>query len=370
MPKEEYFVDQSRGLGLMDMVMLVWRRRWLIAIPTLGVALLAGLMTFFLPKEWKISTVIQVGRYINQSPAGALAEIPVIDPRSLAARINQEAYSSLVARKLNVRLDAVPAFAADNPVNTDIVLIVVRDRNPRFSATALETLLTVLREDLDRRIELERKRLELMIDNGNNIVLQKNLDIRIKELEKDRIRMKISSARTRSEISEARAVRLLEEMKAVKARTDAISDGKIAALGEKKDAGEALSFLVYSNEILQNLRYYGTIEDSLNAERIQREELRLAAESDQSSLKDIDATIEKVRSEIADWNTQIALFRRILAGTEPTSFLKEPTISPRPVGPSKRKNAFRAGLLALILFTGVAFFLDGLQRHQARLRTA
>jgi capsular polysaccharide biosynthesis protein len=370
MPNDGYFVDQSQGLRLMDLVMILWRKKWLIAIPSLGCAILAAIITFVLPKEWKITAVVQVGSYISQSPAGVLSDDSVIDPRTLAARINREAYASVVAKKLQVRLDQIPSFSAENPANTDIVQVDIRDRDPLLSKAALEALLAALKEDLDRRLEIEAKKGELLIENGENIVQQKSLDIRVKELEKEQLRMRIANTKTRTDISEARAVRLVEEMKAVKERSDSISNGQLVALAEKKDPSEAMSFLVYSNEIMQNLRYYSTIEESLNTERIQREDLKLAADSNRSSIQEIDAAIEKIRSEIADWKNQIALFRRILAGMKPTVFLKEPIISKHPVAPSKRKNAAAAGVLGLILFSGVAFFLDSLKRYQARTRAA
>jgi hypothetical protein len=97
-------------------------------------------------------------------------------------------------------------------------------------------------------------------------------------------------------ISEDRAANILNEMKAVKQRIDEIVEQQKKALAEKRQSTDAVSLLLYSNEIQQNVRYYNTLDEQLSNEKITRENLDFSIRGKQAELRLLDNQINQIKS--------------------------------------------------------------------------
>jgi len=51
-----------------------------------------------------------------------------------------------------------------------------------------------------------------------------------------------------------------------------------------------------------------------------------------------------------------------------TQFIKEPTSSLYPVSPKKKRNVMIAGILGLMIFTMLAFFLEYIEKQKAKIK--
>ena len=198
----------------------------------------------------------------------------------------------------------------------------------------------------------------------------------------------------------------MDETKSVKKRIDELEEQLKNALAEKKQGIDAISLLLYSNEVQQNLRYYNTLDEKLSTEKITQETLNIDIHDKEEQLRQIDNQIQQVntqkdtiRAEIDNIMTEIAVIKTeidkikntistekneiekikntiLILKTETkliedkkaridyTQLIKEPTSSLYPVSPNKRMNVLIAGILGIIIFTMLALFLEYLEKQK------
>jgi LPS O-antigen subunit length determinant protein (WzzB/FepE family) len=73
---------------LIEYFNVLWKRRGLIIVPTILLALAAGIVSFVIPPKWETDAIIQPGKYFVQSAPGTFTEVVVIDPKQLVGQIN------------------------------------------------------------------------------------------------------------------------------------------------------------------------------------------------------------------------------------------------------------------------------------------
>jgi len=351
---------------------IMWKRKWLILIPTLGCVLLAGMISLLLPKIWEVDMIIQPSKFIIQTEAGQFQEVLVSDPVQITGQINEEAYNRILAAEIHMDIREFPELKAKNLIETKLVRISLKEQDVEKAKLILSSLFNLLKRDLDKKTEVEIKGIETQIADNENLIKYKGLtikenlnEIRINEIEKNKIRQDIISSENKLKISEERVKSIVEEMKSVKGRIDEIDSQQRKALSEKKEGAEALGMLLYSNEIQQNLRYYNTLDEKLSTERITQENLKFDIKEKNENLKQIDAQIErlkisidKISNEIESVKNQISLLNERKGRIDFTQLIKEPSASVYPVSPKKKLNLAVAGVVGLVFFTLLAFFRE------------
>lgn len=398
--------DDKSEVELIDVLNVVWKRKWLIIIPTALVALLAGLISLLLPPVWEVDAVILPSKFFVQTEQGQFVEVVVTDPKQIAGQVNEESYNNLIAAELKMGPKEFPRVRAENLKETNLVRVVVRDENIDAAKAILNLLFNHLKKDLDRKIEVEIKgidteittkenaikNLENEIKTQDNEIKKKNNEIRLKdlsvqsrEIEKDWIKKENESYKNKLKISEERMQSITEEMKSVKTRIDSLDEQLKKVIAEKKEGAEAVSLLLYSNEVQQNLRYYNTLDEKLNIEKIAQENLRLNITENEEKIRQIDNQIsqfntekEIIKAEISTLQNEIDKLKNRINTTQSeiklaqdkklridyTQLVKEPTASLYPVSPRKILNVLVAGLLGLVTFTMLAFFMEYLSRNR------
>ncbi len=434
---------------LMDYLNIIWKRKWLIIIPTFLLVVGVGVYSFFLPRIWEVDAIVQPSKFLVQTEGGQYEEVVAIDPKQIAGQINQESYNRLIAAELNLDIRQFPKLKAENLRDTKLVRITARVEDVAKAKSILYSLFNHLKTELDKKIDVETKTIDTQIaakenaikqneinikdlenqiglkrlqikDKGNEIKTRENeikkrnndihlkeLDIQSKEIEKERIKQEIESNKNKLKISEERVQSIHEEMKSVKARIDEIDEQLRKALAEKKQGTDAIGLLLYSNEVQQNLRYYNTLDEKLSVEKITQENLNMAIRDREEQLRQIDNQINQVntqkdsikaeidniltgiaviKTEIEKINNQISTVRNEIEKTNNTintlqteiklhedkkvrldyaQLIKEPTSSLYPVAPSKKRNVLLAGVLGLMIFTILAFFIEYVEKQKA-----
>jgi len=437
-------------VNLMDYLNVIWKRKWLIIIPTFFLVVVVGIYSFLQPKVWEIDALIVPSKFLIQTERGQFNEVVVVNPKQIASQINEAAYNILIAAELNLDIRELPKLKAENPGDTKLVRVSTRENDVEKAKLILYSLFNHLKRDLDKKIEVETKGLDTKIaskensikqneigikDNENQIALKKlqikdkeneiktkeneikkknnniqlkELDIQSREIEKDRIKKEIVSFQNKLKISEDRVKSIMDEMKAVKKRIDELDKQQRKALAEKKQGGDAISLLLYSNEVQQNLRYYNTLDEKLSTEKITQENLHLAIHDKGEQLRQIDNQIlqintqkDTIKTEIDDIMTQIVVIKTEIekikneiktvkneiekikntintqeneitlledkkARIDYTQLIKEPTSSLSPVSPRKKRNVSIAGILGLMIFTMLAFFLEYIEKQRIK----
>lgn len=436
-------------IELMDYLNVIWKRKWLIILPTCFLAVVAGIVSFIIPPKWEIDAIIQPSKFFVQTEQGQFEEVVVVDPKQIAGQISEESYNRLIAAELNLDLRKFPELKAENLRDTKLVRVSLREKDIDKGKAILSSLFNHLKRELDRKIDVEMKGIDTEIfakenaikekeigirdienqidlcklrirDKENEIktkeneIKKRNNDIKLKELEaqsmaidKERIKKEIEADKNKLKISEERVKNIMEEMKAVKGRIDEIDKQLRKALAEKKQGGDAVGLLLYSNEVQQNLRYYNTLDEKLSTEKVIQENLRLNIHDKQEQLRQIDTQIEQINTqkdsisaEIDNIMTQIAMVKteidkieneieslrndivklqntisnlqseiRFLedkkARIDYAQLIKEPTTSIYPVSPKKTLNVAIAGILGLFVFTGSVFFIEYIEKQKA-----
>jgi len=79
------FVENE--IELIDYLNVLWKRKWLIIIPTFFLVVAVGVISFLLPKKWEIDAIIVPSKFLIQTEQGEFEEVVVIDPRQIASHV-------------------------------------------------------------------------------------------------------------------------------------------------------------------------------------------------------------------------------------------------------------------------------------------
>lgn len=363
-------IESDQEKELMDYLEVLWRKKWLIIIPTILCAVIIGIWSYSLPYIWEINLIIQPGKFVIQNEGGRFEEVMTADPKQIAGQINQDTYNDLIAAEFKLNIKDMPKFNAKKLGDTNLVKVSIIGKDIQKAKAILRALFTFVKRDLDKKIDVEIKSLDSQITRNENTIIGKNLDIQSKEIEKLTSKKDVSILQNKLTISEERARSLIEEMKSFKDRIDDFDERQKKALAEKKEGSEILGLflLLYSNEIQQNLRYYGTLDEKLSGEKVSQENIRSTMNDKETNIKQIDTQIDKMKNEIDVIKNQISILNEKKARIDFTLLSKEPTSSGSPVAPSRKRNVIIAGLLALVAFTFLAFFIEYIERYKTQRR--
>jgi capsular polysaccharide biosynthesis protein len=380
MMDEHKMDDYREEIELMDYFNVLWKRKWLIIIPTLALILMVGLVSFLLPNIWEVDAIIVPSKFTVQTEQGNFEEVVTVPPQQIAGQINEESLNLLISSELNIELKKFPSFKANHLRDTNLIRVSARVKNPEMTKSVLLSLFEHLKVDLDKKADVQMKDADAQIENKENEIQHKNLvikdnlnAIKFNQIEKNKTRQNILFSGNKLEISKDRVKSIMEEMKTVKKRIDEIAEQQKNALAEKQQGLDAISLLLYSNEIQNNLRYYNTLDEKLSSERITQENLNLLIKEKEEEVKQLDNQIEnlnnqidKIKNEIEDIKNEIGFLRNKKDRIDYARLVKEPTVSIDPVAPKEKLNMVIAGVFGLFLFTFLAFLLENTQKQKSK----
>ncbi len=303
--------NSENEIELFDYLNVLWKRKWLIIIPTFVLVVAVGVYSFFLPRVWEVDAIIQPSKYFFQDQEGQFQEYVVDDPEHIAAQIKQRTYNSLIAAELNLDIRSFPELKAENLKDTKLVRISIKEKDVEKAKIILYSLFNHLKRDLDKKIDVEIKGIEEEIK-----VNEKLLNI-VKQRKKD----------------------VEKEMIDIKKRVESLEkEQRLSLKKENRSESESLAMLLYSNEIQQSLKYYSELNELLSEKKIEE---------------------EKINSALGNLNERK---RRI----DYAQLIQEPTSSLGPVFPKKKRNVMIAGILSLMIFTMLAFFLEYIGKQKLK----
>jgi len=403
---EEYEQEKQ----LIDYLNVIWKRKWLIVIPTFILCVAVGIYSFLMPDVWEVDSIILPSKFIVQTEQGQFQEVLVADPSQISSQINQNTFNNLIAAELNINIREFPELEAEKLKDTNLIRISLKTQETDQAKTILLFLFNHLKSELDKKIDVEIKSIDTQISSSENLINLKNLtiedrnnaikikknDIKIKkidissrEIEKTKVSQEIQSAKNKQKISEERVNSIIEEMKSVKKRIDDLEEQQKKVLEQSKEGIEAISLLLYSSEVQQNFRYYNTLDEKINTEKISQENLNLLQLAKKEEIKQLDTQIEKlnteidnlntqvneikndinkIRNEIEDVNNQIALQKEKKGRIDYAKMIKAPTSSLNPVAPKKKRNVMLAGIIGLMIFSFLAFFLEYIEEQKKGIK--
>ena len=324
-------------VNLMDYLNVIWKRKWLIIIPTFFLVIVVGIYSFLLPPQWEIDALIQPSKFLIQTEQGQFNEVVITDPKQIAGQINQAAYNNLIAAELNLDIREFPKLKAENLRDTNLVRVLIKEKDVEKAKLILHSLFKHLKRQLDEKVDIEIKGIDSQIKS--------------REIEESRIEEEIKTYKNKLDIIKRRKKEIEKELSNIRKRIEALEKEQSLSLKkENRSESESLAMLLYSNEIQQSLEYHNTLNELLSEKKIEEEDINLEIENK-------DETIKQLENEIGNLNERRG---RI----DYAQLIKEPTSSLYPVAPKNKINVLIAGILGLMIFTMLAFFLEYLEKHK------
>ena len=142
---------------LMDYLNILWKRKWLIVIPTLFLVIAAGIISFLLPKKWEIDAIIVPSKFLVQTETGQYEEIVIVDAKQIAGQINEATYNNLIATELNLDIRKFPKLKAENLRDTNLVRVSTKEKDTEKAKLILFSLFNHLKRQLDEKMDIEIK---------------------------------------------------------------------------------------------------------------------------------------------------------------------------------------------------------------------
>ena len=315
----------------MDNLNVLWKRKWLILIPTFILVIAVGIISFFTPPKWEVDVLIQPSKYLTRTEAGRLEEVMVTEPAQIASQINQNSYDHLIASELNLDIREFPELKAENLRDTKLVRVTAKENDIEKAKLILSSLFNHLKSELDKKVEIEIKEIDSQIKS--------------KEIEKLGIEEEINANRNKLNIVKNREKEIENEMSDIKKRIDVLDKEQRSNLkkGNRSDS-ESLAMLLYSNEILQSLTHLNTLNELISRKKIEEEDITLGIENREEKIKQLENEIDNLNERKG----------RI----DHTQLIKEPTSSLSPVSPKTKLNILIVTILGLLIFTAFAFFVE------------
>jgi len=357
---------EPEGIDLMEYVNVAWRHRWQIIIPTVVLAVLAGIVSFLLPKIWEVDAIIIPSKFLTQNQVGEFKQVLVVEPKQIAGQISQGAYDSLIGAELNIPTREFPKIKAENLRDTNLVSISVREKDPAKGRQIILSLFNHLKSDFDKKIDVEFSGINNQIERAKNMILDFELGIESKKIEKEKIKRDMTADKNKLAIADRRITDVQEEMKSVKTRIAELDDLQRKTISEKKDGTETLALLLYSNEVQQNIRYMNTLEDKVSAQRVTIEDLTFSIKSNEQQLLQIDNQIEQIQLDLNNAKNEIKFLEDKKNRIDYSQLAKDPTPSIGPVSPKKKMIVLIAGFLGFCLSSGIVFFRENMEKRKKK----
>ena len=328
---------EEKEIELIDYLSVIWKRKWIIIIGTVLCMIIAGAVSFILKPVYEIDAIIQPGKFFVENEAGNFEEFVVEDPQQIADKVRHRSYDTLVAVELDLDVAELPEIKGENIRDTLLTRIWVRDHDVELSKKILDSLIVLLKKDIDMKIDIEI----------NNV----NAAIKANEIEKERRINQIEILKKKLRIIDQRKKDIIKEMDSVKIKINELEKEQLKVLKkENRTEIESLGMLLYSNEIQQSLRYNDLLNEKLSNEKLKEGNVNSDLQVEYASINKIDNTIVNLNERKG----------RI----DYTKVIKVPTSSVNPISPKKMLKILVVGILALIIFTLLNFFLEYIERKR------
>ncbi len=326
-------------IELIDYLNILWKRKWLILILTSFFILAAGIISFLQPPQWEVDAIIMPSKFLIQIEGGPLKEVLPVGPKQIAGQINQAVYNNLIAAELNLDIRKLPRLKAENIKDTNLVQVSVKGKDIEKAKLILNSLFNHLKKELNAQADIETKGI--------------NSEVKSKEIEKLTLEGEFDEAKNELTLIKRRRQDIAKEMTDIRKKTEELEKQRHLILKKKnRSESEILAMLLYSTTIQQNSMNHNTLNELLGSKKNEGKIINLERESK-------ERLINQIKNEIDILNERKG---RI----DFAQLIKEPTSSLKPVSPKKTINILIAGILGLIIFTLLAFFLEYLEKQRAK----
>ena len=315
----EHFDDE---IQLIDYLRVIWKWKWLIILGTLVCMVVAGVVSFNMPKVYEVSMTIEPG-IIGVDSDGKFIYLDSRD--NIEGKIKGDLYNRRIQKALKI-----------NPLETDIKFEV----RPQKGTSFIKVISEWEKNEVDFGKKALVNLLGFLLKEYENIVQQRKGDYEKQILMKQN---EIKENEATLKIIQDREKELLQEKKNVKDNTEKIVRERNNVLQHKGNADD-ISLLLYSTTIQQNVAYFNELSNQMNDIKTKKEI---------ASVK-----IENLKVEIDRLNLEKSIIKNIRV-------IQNPEASISPIKPKKRLNILLAGVIAFMMMMFLAFFVEYIRKAKS-----
>ena len=158
MENKEYQFDDE--IDLMDYIKVILKRKKLILFVFWGFIIVLGVVSFLMPKVYRIDNILIVGKMGDS----LLIEPPV----ELVERINSDVYKPLIKKNLKIDEKDYPKIKAENPSGTSFIKLTIDSSNIELAKNILNEINNIILEEHKEKFLKEKKRINQSIKEIEN----------------------------------------------------------------------------------------------------------------------------------------------------------------------------------------------------------
>lgn len=338
MNQEEKYQFESEEIDLINYVRGIAKRKWVILGIIVVAVIAAGVFNWFLPKIYKIDTVLQIG---VAGPAAANTTEQLIEsPNQLIEKINSDVYGNAIRKKMGISQETYLKIKTGNPRETNLVTMEIESDESQNAKNILEEINN------------------LILKEHQEIISQKIILINqdIKSAEEQILLIESDIEKTQNKIKPTD-----DDIKRIENKIEAAKEEK-QNLEAKIDALEKV--LVYQQDPGTQFALFDTKEKLANKKQ-EIEDLYLVINSLRRSKEDLEVQINSLKASIENLNAQINSLRASLGDIKPTQVVKSPTVSEKPISPRPLLNIVIAAVLGLFAGIFLAFCQEWWNRSKS-----
>jgi capsular polysaccharide biosynthesis protein len=300
-------MEEEDSIELIELLSVVWRRRWFIIILTLACAVAAGIISFAMPKMYEVYMLIEPG-VIDISPDGKF--IYLDSALNIKSKIETQAYNIKIYKELKL-----------NPKRLNLKFKTIQPRESKIVKTMLEV------KDVNKGIQVLSALFQQLVKE-----YQHYIDLRKSELQE-----KMEMVKRQLEVDLREKDYLEKEIDLAKANNDMIINERNMLIKKVGSNPDKLALLIYTNIIQQNMAHYNDLREQLAWLMGKIEEMK----SEIETLKIKKNSIENIR------------------------LIQPPQSSIYPIKPKKELNVMLAFFAGLFISIFLAFFLEYIKKTRS-----
>jgi capsular polysaccharide biosynthesis protein len=372
----EHFDDEVQ---LIDYLRVIWKWKWLIILGTFLCMVVAGVVSFNMPKIHEVSMTIEPG-IIGADKDGKFIYLDSRD--NIEEKIREGLYNRRIEKVLNInplKKDIKFQVRPQKASNFIKVTSEWKENEVEFGKKALVHLLAVISKEYENVVQPRKDDYEKQILMKQNQI--KEVEIQRKDIDKQILlelntigakKNNIKLNKATLNIMQDREKELLQEIKNVKNNTERIVQERNTILQHKGNADD-ISLLLYSTTIQQNVAYFNQLSNQINDLRTEKEIASMKIENLKKDINDINTEIERsklkktegLQAKINDLKLQIDSLSIEKGMIKNVRIIQDPEASIRPIKPKKRLNILLAGVAAFMMIMFLIFFLEYIQKAKS-----
>ncbi|MBU2623825.1 MAG: hypothetical protein KKD92_16065 [Proteobacteria bacterium] len=169
--KEQLYDDE---IDLFDLVKKLWRwKKMIVGVTLTCTILMFGIYSFF-PKIYRVNAIIEPGTklFYKQNGQMAFEEKPIESPVSIRETILGGVFDKEIADKLALNISDIPKIKVKIPKDTNLLIFSLESHDTQKGIGILNELISKVSGNIQTKIDLEKQQIESMIKTATEQVLQ------------------------------------------------------------------------------------------------------------------------------------------------------------------------------------------------------